>query len=73
MQGGHAHKMPVLSLVDRDIGRVRSFTFDTRASEIHPIIRANIAREAHLMIDEAKMYSKIGREFAAQHRPSRRA
>ncbi len=27
-------------------------------------MRANISREARLMTDEAKMYSKIGREFA---------
>ena len=63
--GGHAHKMAVLALVDRDSGKMRSFTIEnTRASEIHPIVRANISREARLMTDEAKLYKKIGREFA---------
>ncbi len=65
MPGGHAHKMAVLALVDRNSGQVRSFSIEnTRADEIHPIVRANIAREARLMTDEARMYGKIGKEFA---------
>ena len=64
-RGGHAHKLGVLSLVDRATGTMRSFTFDKfRADEVHPIVRANIAREARLMTDEARMYSKLGKEFA---------
>ena len=63
-RGGHAHKFGLLALVDRDSGTMRSFTFDKfRADEVHPIVRANIAREARLMTDEARMYSKIGKEF----------
>jgi ISXO2-like transposase domain len=57
--------MAVLSLVDRNSGQVRSFPFGAfRADEIHPIVRANIAKEARLMTDEARMYSKLGKEFA---------
>jgi transposase-like protein len=64
-QGGHAHKLGVLSLVDRNTGTMRSFTFDRfRADEVHPIVLANISREARLMTDEARMYSKIGKQFA---------
>jgi len=64
-RGGHAHKFGILSLVDRESGQMRSFTFDRfRADEVHPIVLANISREARLMTDEAKMYSKIGRLFA---------
>jgi transposase-like protein len=64
-KGGHAHKMGVLALVDRESGTMRSFTFDkARADEIHPIVRANISREARLMTDEARMYIKLGKEFA---------
>jgi transposase-like protein len=64
-RAGHAHKFGVLALVDRNTGTMRTFTFDkNRANEIHPIVRANISREARLMTDEARMYSKIGREFA---------
>jgi transposase-like protein len=65
-RGGHAHKLGVLSLVDRETRTMRSFTFDKfRADEVHPIVRANIAREARLMTDEARMYQRIGKEFAA--------
>ena len=64
-RGGHAHKLGVLALVDRDTGTMRSFTFDKfRADEVHPVVRANIAREARLMTDESRMYSKLGNEFA---------
>ncbi|SMF68007.1 IS1595 family transposase [Allosphingosinicella indica] len=64
-RGGHAHKLGVLSLVDRATGTMRSFTFDKfRAEQVHPIVLANISREARLMTDEARMYSKIGKQFA---------
>ncbi|WP_296719653.1 IS1595 family transposase [Erythrobacter sp.] len=65
VQKGTGHKMAVLALVDRDSGQSRWFHIDNaRAKDIHPIVRTNIAREARLMTDEAKMYRKIGREFA---------
>jgi len=64
-RGGHAHKLGVLALVDRATGTMRSFTFDKYNSEqVHPIVRANISREARLMTDEARMYIKLGKEFA---------
>jgi transposase-like protein len=64
-RAGTAHKMGVLALVDRETGTMRSFTFDKfRADAVHPIVRANIAREARLMTDEARMYGKLGKEFA---------
>jgi transposase-like protein len=63
--GGHDHKLGVLALVDRETGKMRSFTFDKfRADEVHPIVLANISREARLMTDEARMYKKIGKLFA---------
>lgn len=59
------HKFGILALVDRDTGTMRSFKFDNfRAAAVHPVIRANISREARLMTDEARMYSRIGKEFA---------
>lgn len=65
-RAGNAHKMAVLSLVERNTGAVRSFTIEhTRSDEIHPILLSNIAREARLMTDEARMYWKVGKEFAA--------
>ena len=60
-----AHMYGVLALVDRDSRQMRSFTFENfRKDEIHPIVRANISREARLMTDEASMYRVLGREFA---------
>ncbi len=64
-RGGQAHKFGVLALVDRDSGTMRTFTFDKfRAEQVHPIVRDNISREARLMTDEARMYGKLGKEFA---------
>src|SRR5579863_6372744 len=61
--GGH-HKMAVLTLVERG-GSARSFHIDgATIANIAPIVRENVAREAHLMTDEAAHYAKVGREFA---------
>lgn len=62
---GYGHKHAVLALVDRESGQSRWFHINnSRAADIHPIVAANISREARLMTDEAKMYRKIGRDFA---------
>jgi transposase-like protein len=67
----HAHaswpeKIKILSLIDRNNGRAKSFVVDSLSAEnVRPIIRQNISKEARLMTDEAKRYVKIGREFAA--------
>ncbi|MGC1270861.1 MAG: IS1595 family transposase [Croceibacterium sp.] len=62
---GTAHKHGVVALVDRESGQSRWFKIDScTAAQIHPIVLGNIAREARLMTDEAKMYRKIGRQFA---------
>ena len=59
------HKNAILSLVDRDTKQVRSFHVDsTRKEDVIPIIKANIAKEAHVMTDEAIQYRKLGQEFA---------
>jgi transposase-like protein len=64
-RAGTAHKFGVLALVDRESGTMRTFTFDRfRAETVHPIVLANISREARLMTDEARMYQKIGKQFA---------
>jgi transposase-like protein len=65
-RAGNAHKMKVLSLVDRATGQARSMVLEAvTTKEIAPIVRANVAHEAHLMTDEAKQYKKLGNEFAA--------
>lgn len=60
------HKMKVISLVDRDTGRIRSYTFDQMISTyVEPIVKANIAREARLMTDSARLYKVFGKDFAS--------
>lgn len=66
---GGGHKMKVLALLDRETGAVRTFTDpNLTAKDIHPILRTNIAAEARLMTDEARLYWKVGKEFAEHNR-----
>jgi len=61
----YAHKNAVLTLVERG-GEARSFHVEgVKKDDLAPIVRANIAREAHLMTDEANQYTQLGKEFAA--------
>lgn len=61
-----AHKMKVVSLVDRESGRAKSYVVDRiGAAEIGPIVMANVSREARLMTDSARHYPQIGRHFAS--------
>jgi transposase-like protein len=60
------HKMKVLALVDRDTGKARTMVVDdVTAKTIMPIVKANVAREAILMTDESKVYTKASKHFAA--------
>lgn len=62
---GYAHKMKVVSLVERG-GQVRSFhVSDVKASTIREVLVNNVAKDAHLRTDEASQYVKVGREFAS--------
>ena len=65
-KGGFAHKMKVVSLVERNTGRARSVVVnDLSLATIGPIMDANMSRRAHLMTDEAPRYTSIGWNFAA--------
>ena len=60
---GTAHKMAVLSLVERG-GEVRSFPINTtKAKGIGPLVNKHIAKESQFMTDEASQYQKIGKRF----------
>ena len=60
------HMMKVLSLVERESGRARSFVVDrVDIQTIVPIIEANLHKEARLMTDEAPRYKVMGRYFAS--------
>ena len=62
---GPGHKHAVFSLVERG-GEVRSFHVkDTKASTLRPIMAVHIARDAHLMTDEARVYTYVGHNFAS--------
>jgi transposase-like protein len=63
-KAGYAHKNAVLTLVERG-GSARSFHIDGSAiSDIMPIVRENVAREATVMTDEAKHYYDVADDFA---------
>jgi transposase-like protein len=65
-KGGIGHKMKVLSLLDRETGQKRSVVIDNmHVGTIAAVVNANVAKEAHLMTDEAYHYSQIGKGFAA--------
>lgn len=65
IQSGGNHKMKVLSLVDRDTGRARSFVvLDTTAKTIGTIVATNMAKEARLVTDEAPHYLRVGKTFS---------
>ena len=64
-KGGVAHKMKVLSLVDRNSGRARSVKINAvTVGNVIPIVLANVAREARIMTDEHRIYRDIGVHFA---------
>jgi transposase-like protein len=61
---GGWHKNVVLTLVERG-GSARSFhVAGMTASDVVPIVKENIARESHVMTDEASRYNKLGDDFA---------
>ena len=63
---GFAHKVGVLSLVERESGRARSFVLDGHGiNDIVPIVEANLAREAHLRTDESRLYITMGRHYSS--------
>lgn len=62
---GYAHKMKVVSLVERN-GKKRSFhVANVTAKTVTPILRDQVARNARLMSDETSVYNKVGKEFAS--------
>ncbi len=61
---GFAHKLRVVSLVDRATGAARSIDANKYvAGEVAAIVRDNVSREARLMTDEAHHYRAVGREY----------
>lgn len=71
-KGGYVHKQTVLSLVERG-GDVRSFVIDrANAANVSEVASENIAKEAHLMTDDAGLYrskwfAKFGQHSIVNH------
>ena len=62
---GYAHKMKVVSLVERD-GQKRSFhVTNVNRATVTPILRAHVAKKARLMTDETSVYDIAGKELAS--------
>lgn len=60
------NKNKIVTLVDRASGRARSFVVDRLNTEtITAIVSENVAREAHLMTDEAAHYTRVGKTQAS--------
>ena len=65
---GWAHKMKVVSLVERD-GQKRSFhVANVTSKTVAPILREQVAKKARLMTDETKVYNSVGKEFASHEK-----
>ena len=65
--GGSGKKMKIVSLVERDTGMKRSFhVANVNGATLRPILLSQVSLNAHLMTDESKVYTLIGREYS-QH------
>ncbi len=70
---GIAHKMKIVSLVERQ-GEKRSFHIPTvNAATLGPILKAQISASARLMTDEAKYYTKAGKNFVSHESVNHKA
>jgi len=62
-QRGYAHKHAVMTLVQRG-GSARSFHVDgTKATDLMPIIKANVLPGTRVMTDEAGQYAHLNKHF----------
>jgi transposase-like protein len=62
---GHRHKSGVVALVEPK-GRARAFQVQTATAEkVRSILVTNVSRKSELHTDESKLYTEVGREFAA--------
>lgn len=65
---GYAHKMKVVSLVERD-GQKRSFhVANVNHKTVDPILREHVAKKARIMSDDTSVYDKAAKEFASHEK-----
>jgi transposase-like protein len=61
---GPGHKMPIVSLVDRESGEKRSFHMPlVNSHTLKAVINTQVSRTAHLMTDESRLYTLTGRSY----------
>jgi len=71
---GHGHKNAVLSLIDRNSKKVRSFHIDgVSAATLVPMVIENVAEETRMMTDEAGAYFTLGDHFASHESVNHKA
>lgn len=62
---GYGHKMTIVTLVERG-GRARSQHVPAvNGATLAPIMKEQLASDAHLMTDEARVYTSIGKNYAS--------
>lgn len=65
---GYSIKRTIVSLVERG-GHVRSFHVkNAHLPEVVKVVRENVAKESRLHTDESRLYTTVGKEFAAHER-----
>jgi len=65
---GGAHKMKMMTLVDRDTKRAKSVVIDNlRKDTKAKVITENMSKEARLITDEYRQYKLMAKDVAAQH------
>ncbi|WP_424975562.1 IS1595 family transposase [Dinoroseobacter sp. S124A] len=65
---GGAHKMKVLTLVDRDTRTAKSVVIDDlRVDTMAKAVAENMSREARMITDEYRQYKHMAKDVAAQH------
>ena len=70
--GGH-HKHKIVALVERG-GDVRSFHVNrVNSKTLKPILMRQIQRDANLMTDESRVYTKLGWKFASHNTVNHKA
>ena len=63
---GHSHKAGVVALVEKPKGRVRVFHVKkATAKVVRDLLVTNARRTSELHTDESKLYTAVGREYAA--------
>jgi transposase-like protein/transposase len=68
LSGKIAPKKKIVTLIDRDSGRARSFHIThIDHTNVRGAIVTNVHRSSHLMTDDARFYNRIGEEFASHH------